>query len=330
MLRATGVRLINVNAPPHDLLGVSVTSSKSQIKKAYYTLAMKYHPDNPETGCSTTMNAINVAYGKINSDDFFQVKMEAEDIATAGMSRSERNQRHEESYQRGTPDEEKQKWQEREEARREARERFLRLKRKKKFGKKRVDPIWAQLGGPHVERAVKTENGKYLYHIMDQFYEADHYIPPTMLNYRLIRSNYDTNEFIKMGLRLQENMTREDKVLRRREEREHAGRTIPFIEGVDYGAGGTSTTANGIVRKTWRDTHRVEIILIAVILFYWISDVVPRLYTRWVRTGTVSNGTVDDDKAYSISQARNKRLNDENIEVDALVKILEDKQNSVA
>ena len=52
---------------PYSVLGVSPNASEEEIKKAYRTLAKKYHPDlNPnDEEAAKKMNEINVAYEQI-------------------------------------------------------------------------------------------------------------------------------------------------------------------------------------------------------------------------------------------------------------------------
>ena len=45
---------------PYDLLGVKINSTLSEIKKAYYNLALLCHPD--KGGCKKDMDTIHQAY----------------------------------------------------------------------------------------------------------------------------------------------------------------------------------------------------------------------------------------------------------------------------
>jgi DnaJ-class molecular chaperone len=59
-------------SPPtfYDTLGVSKTSSESEIKKAYRGLSLKYHPDrNPNKEANDKMNDINGAYDILGDAD---------------------------------------------------------------------------------------------------------------------------------------------------------------------------------------------------------------------------------------------------------------------
>jgi DnaJ-class molecular chaperone len=53
------------SSDPYDILGVTRRSSQSEIKKAFYRLAMKWHPDrNPDRIelATKNMQLINAAY----------------------------------------------------------------------------------------------------------------------------------------------------------------------------------------------------------------------------------------------------------------------------
>ena len=48
---------------PYEILGVKENASETEIKKAYRTLSLKYHPDRNSDGDSTTkFQEINAAY----------------------------------------------------------------------------------------------------------------------------------------------------------------------------------------------------------------------------------------------------------------------------
>ena len=59
---------------PYKILGVDYAASDAEVKKAYYTLARRYHPDNyasdPEGGelANQKMREINAAYEQITAD----------------------------------------------------------------------------------------------------------------------------------------------------------------------------------------------------------------------------------------------------------------------
>ena len=53
----------------YDTLGVSKSASKDEIKKAYKTLAKKYHPDiSKESGAEDKLKSINMAYSVLSDD----------------------------------------------------------------------------------------------------------------------------------------------------------------------------------------------------------------------------------------------------------------------
>ena len=52
----------------YEVLGVSKTASKDEIKSAYRKLAKKYHPDNKETGDEAKFKEVQEAYDVLFDD----------------------------------------------------------------------------------------------------------------------------------------------------------------------------------------------------------------------------------------------------------------------
>ena len=66
MVNTLYMTLITFNV---ELLGVSSTADKNEIKKAYFQLAKKYHPDvNPSKEARDTFNKINEAYETLSDE----------------------------------------------------------------------------------------------------------------------------------------------------------------------------------------------------------------------------------------------------------------------
>ena len=52
----------------YEILGVSKTASKDEIKSSYRKLAKKYHPDNKETGDEAKFKEVQEAYDVLFDD----------------------------------------------------------------------------------------------------------------------------------------------------------------------------------------------------------------------------------------------------------------------
>jgi molecular chaperone DnaJ len=54
---------------PYDVMGVATTASTRDIKKAFRSLAKKYHPDhNPSTAAADRFRGVNDAYELLSND----------------------------------------------------------------------------------------------------------------------------------------------------------------------------------------------------------------------------------------------------------------------
>src|SRR3989344_7734324 len=52
----------------YDILGISKSATKEEIKKAYRKLAHRYHPDNRSTGNETKFKEVSEAYQILQDD----------------------------------------------------------------------------------------------------------------------------------------------------------------------------------------------------------------------------------------------------------------------
>src|SRR3989338_8484212 len=52
----------------YTILGIARSAPKDEIKKAFHSLARKYHPDNKDTGDEARFKEINEAYQTLSDD----------------------------------------------------------------------------------------------------------------------------------------------------------------------------------------------------------------------------------------------------------------------
>ena len=59
-----------MNEKYYDILGVDKNANSNDIKKAYRSLSLKYHPDrNKDDSATETYKKINMAYETLSDDD---------------------------------------------------------------------------------------------------------------------------------------------------------------------------------------------------------------------------------------------------------------------
>eukprot|EP01063_Lacrimia_lanifica_P034425 TRINITY_DN6364_c0_g1_i1.p1 TRINITY_DN6364_c0_g1~~TRINITY_DN6364_c0_g1_i1.p1 ORF type:complete len:373 (+),score=128.94 TRINITY_DN6364_c0_g1_i1:132-1250(+) len=308
---------------PHVVLGIQPGDSKKKAKVAYYTLAMRFHPDNADTGDNEIMERINVAYNKY-SEDGGEARVEFEEIRTAGMSAEEKTARKTGSYTYQSPDEEARKWRAREDARKEAKERLL--KRKKAYhtgyqARRNLRPEQQAMHSPQASatRAYERADGSWIYHIRGEVWTAPHWIEPFFMNYRLVRASYSPEEFRKMGLTKiggQEDLwgtMAEDK-----EEIAHIRRTIPLLytdgNERDDRVHGEPSAPVKYLREVWRSKLTVEYLLVASVVGYTVYSWGSHLLVAYQRGGLQYAYSEQAAALACVREARERRDVDADVE----------------
>lgn len=55
----------------YEILGVDITATPEEIRKAYYKQARKYHPDNnPGQDTTNMMQQITLAYNTLSNEEY--------------------------------------------------------------------------------------------------------------------------------------------------------------------------------------------------------------------------------------------------------------------
>eukprot|EP01064_Diplonema_japonicum_P035622 TRINITY_DN7790_c0_g1_i1.p2 TRINITY_DN7790_c0_g1~~TRINITY_DN7790_c0_g1_i1.p2 ORF type:complete len:344 (+),score=55.14 TRINITY_DN7790_c0_g1_i1:70-1101(+) len=311
---------------PAVVLGLNSKATRKEARKAYYKLAMKYHPDNAETGDSQVMNLVNAAYSRYNSADYAEEREDFETVRTAGMSTREAEARTTGGYEKKSADEERKIWREREKARQEAKERLNNRKKARTRNRSRFRSLgneWRTTMGPTVERCFQRTDGKWIYFIKGVVYVSDYHTPAFNLNYRLYRSGFSQEEFSKLGLiRLGSNEELARQIVEGQEERLYVERSIPLrhdaeTNGVDQSSDVPQHIAAKVshfTRITWRDRYFVEAAIVAFIVLYTFCS-----FAEYFRdVATYGRAHVYNKAGFVLTQRRQKRDDDLNDEIKAL------------
>ena len=86
MFRRTIAFLCAIPKDPHKVLGVPYDASEDIIRKAHRKFALKYHPDNSETGDKERFQEVQAAFDALKHNDFKPIHVERTPMTGDGRS----------------------------------------------------------------------------------------------------------------------------------------------------------------------------------------------------------------------------------------------------